>query len=123
MADSQDDALGQLLHDCQVQDTFADAILDQGWTVDHFGMMDSDNDLRDVLGASFGALTPFQKAAVKLVWSKCQGPTSPVASPVEPASKIADSGASSSWTEPCRTETHFQCCCISQKYVQEELPC
>ena len=40
MADPSDEALRQILASCQVQDTFSDAILEQGWTVDHFAMMD-----------------------------------------------------------------------------------
>ncbi len=72
MADSTDEALRQILASCQVQDTFSDAILEQGWTVDHFAMMDFENDIAEVLGAVSGALVPFQKASLKWAWAKCQ---------------------------------------------------
>ena len=52
MADSTDDALRQILASCQVQETFSDAILEQGWTVDHLAMMDFENDISEVLGAA-----------------------------------------------------------------------
>ena len=100
MADSSDEALRQILANCQVQDTFSDAILEQGWTVDHFAMMDFENDILEVLGSTAGALVPFQKAALKWAWAKCQQhretPSNPSA---ETAAPPSDTAASSSWTE------------------------
>ena len=91
MADAQDDVLRQIFASCQVQDTFSDAILEQGWTIDHFAMMDFENDLSDVLGSSFGALVPFQKAALKLAWSKCQQhQQAPQPTPMSPASASSE---------------------------------
>ena len=49
MADSSGEALRQIMATCQVQDTFSDAILEQGWTVDHFAMMDFETDIMEVL--------------------------------------------------------------------------
>ena len=100
MADPSDEALRQILAGCQVQDTFSDAILEQGWTVDHFAMMDFENDIMEVLGSASGALVPFQKAALKWAWAKCQQhretPTPPSA---ETSVHPSDTAASSSWTE------------------------
>ena len=100
MADATDEVLRQIFASCQVQDTFSDAILEQGWTVDHFAMMDFENDLAEVLGSSSGALVPFQKAALKWAWAKCQQHREePDPPPVAPASTSSETGASSSWTE------------------------
>ena len=52
MADSSGEALRQIMANCQVQDTFSDAILEQGWTVDHFAMMDFETDIMEVLGST-----------------------------------------------------------------------
>ena len=99
MADSTDDALRQILASCQVQDTFCDAILEQGWTVDHFAMMDFENDISEVLGAASGALVPFQKASLKWAWAKCQQRReTPSPALMEPATASTDN-PSSSWTE------------------------
>ena len=91
MADSTDEALRQILASCQVQDTFSDAILEQGWTVDQI--------CNDGLGAVSGALVPFQKASLKWAWAKCQQRReTPSPAATEPAAASTDN-TSSSWTE------------------------
>ena len=100
MADSSGEALRQIMANCQVQDTFSDAILEQGWTVDHFAMMDFENDIMEVLGSTAGALVPFQKAALKWAWAKCQQSRETPSTPsAEIAAPPSDTAASSSWTE------------------------
>ena len=100
MAESSGEALRQIMANCQVQDTFSDAILEQGWTVDHFAMMDFENDIMEVLGSTAGALVPFQKAALKWAWAKCQQSRETPSTPsAEIAAPPSDTAASSSWTE------------------------
>ena len=100
MADSSGEALRQIMATCQVQDTFSDAILEQGWTVDHFAMMDFETDIMEVLGSTAGALVPFQKAALKWAWAKCQQSRETPAIPsAELTAPPSDTAASSSWTE------------------------
>ena len=100
MADSSGEALRQIMANCQVQDTFSDAILEQGWTVDHFAMMDFETDIMEVLGSTAGALVPFQKAALKWAWAKCQqSRETPSIPSAEIAAPPSDTAASSSWTE------------------------
>ena len=59
-----------------------------------------ENDIMEVLGSTAGALVPFQKAALKWAWAKCQQnretPPNPSAATAVPQS---DTAASSSWTE------------------------
>lgn len=100
MADVSNDSLRKILTDCQVQDTFSDAILEQGWTLEHFAMLDFEADLPDVLGGVVGALVPFQKAALRLAWTRCkQHQDAPSPPQLEPAAASSDTGTSGSWTE------------------------
>ena len=94
--------LAAIFKECNVQDTFADKIMEGGWTAELFSMMNFDQDLEEVLEETSGALNPLQRATLKLAWTKCKSPTLPPSSPTTPA--VASSSASAD-TAPTWTET------------------
>ena len=93
--------LAAIFKECNVQATFADKILESGWTAELFSMMNFDQDLEEVLEETSGALTPLQRAGLKLAWTKCKSPSSPPSGPVPPApaSSSASPDHAPTWTE------------------------
>ena len=60
-----------------LQDTFAEKLLDDGWTVPLFAVSASslerfENEIDGLLGDVAGIITPIQRSALKLTWQECQ---------------------------------------------------
>ena len=94
--------LAAIFKECNVQATFADKILEGGWTAELFSMMNFADDLEEILEETSGALTPLQRAALKLSWTKCQSSSSP---PSGPASSATAASSVSPDQAPTWTET------------------
>ena len=98
--------LHDLLLEAGVQETFADKLRDDGWTIELFSMAASsldklDGELREMLGDLYEITTSVQRSALRLAWSRCQSSTS--ASPAIPSSPMASTtdaaAAQASWSE------------------------
>ena len=98
--------LRDVLHEAGVQDTFADRLQEDGWTLDLFRMSASsldrfDEELKDMLGDLFDITTAVQRSAFRLAWSRCQNATpSPSVPPPDVGTSMGESASSpSSWSE------------------------
>ena len=99
-------SLHDLLLEVGVQETFADKIRDDGWTVELFGMAASsldkfDHELKEILGDLYDITTAVQRSALRLAWNRCQPSQMPpvgVANALTAPANDATS-ASTSWSE------------------------
>ena len=78
--------LQDVLADAGVQDTFADKLRDDGWTLDLFRMSASsldkfDEELREMLGDLYDITTAVQRSALRLAWSRSQNVGSQLSGP------------------------------------------
>lgn len=97
--------LAELLARANVQQTFIDKLIEDGWTTELFAVAASSIDqfdqvLPEILRHLDRTLTPIQRAGFRLAWTRCQAPSSP-----EPASSkptpdpLEASAVSGSWSE------------------------
>ena len=89
-----------------LQDTFAEKLLDDGWTVPLFAVTASsldkfEEEIDVILGELAGITTPIQRSALKLAWQECQPQTrsEPSSSRAEPATEPSSPATGSSWIE------------------------
>ena len=95
-----------MLSEAGVQDTFADKLRDDGWTVELFSMAASslerfDDELKEMLGDLFDITTAVQRSALRLAWTRSQSGQSSSSSPptVSPNAAQDVSASPSSWSE------------------------
>ena len=98
--------LYEILMDAGVQETFADKLKDDGWTVELFAMCATSQggfreELPEMLGTFHPITTPIQRSALLLAWHRCrQTMDQPlVQPPSQPATSTESTTPASSWSE------------------------
>ena len=94
--------LSQILTSANVNPSHVDALIQDGWTSEHFALIaDSGEKLEEALAELFpDGMSPLEKASLKLAWKRCQTPqlSDSVASPPDGGTSTPG-GATNSWSE------------------------